>query len=63
MKMAIDYNSQYNEIDKQLMQQIYERRGELDLVDLMLLRNVKDQQLLQQHFETKFKKQDNKNND
>lgn len=61
MKMAIDYNSQYNEIDKQLMQQIYERRGELDLVDLMLLRNVKDQQLLQQHFETKFKKQDNKN--
>jgi hypothetical protein len=61
--MAIDYNSQYNEIDKQLMQQIYERRGELDLVDLMLLRNVKDQQLLQQHFETKFKKQDNKNND
>ena len=61
MKMAIDYNSQYNEIDKQLMQQIYERRGELDLVDLMLLRNVKDQQLLQQHFETKFKKQDNSN--
>lgn len=62
MKMAIDYNSHYNEIDKQLMQQIYERRGELDLVDLMLLRNIKDQQLLQQHFETKFKKQDNKNN-
>lgn len=59
--MAIDYNSQYNEIDKQLMQQIYERRGELDLVDLMLLRNIKDQQLLQQHFETKFKKQDNSN--
>lgn len=61
MKMAIDYNSHYNEIDKQLMQQIYERRGELDLVDLMLLRNIKDQQLLQQHFETKFKKQDNSN--
>ena len=61
--MAIDYNSQYNEIDKQLMQQIYERRGELDLVDLMLLRNIKDQQLLQQHFENKFKKQDNKNHD
>lgn len=59
--MAIDYNSHYNEIDKQLMQQIYERRGELDLVDLMLLRNIKDQQLLQQHFETKFKKQDNSN--
>ena len=59
--MAIDYNQYYNEVDKQLMQQIYERRGELDLVDLMLLRNVKDQQLLQQHFETKFKKQDNKN--
>lgn len=61
MKMAIDYNSHYNEIDKQLMQQIYERRGELDLVDLMLLRNIKDQQLLQQHFENKFKKQDNNN--
>ncbi len=61
MKMAIDYNSHYNEIDKQLMQQIYERRGELDLVDLMLLRNIKDQQLLQQHFENKFKKQDNSN--
>ena len=61
MKMAIDYNSHYNEIDKQLMQQIYERRGELDLVDLMLLRNIKDQQLLQQHFENKFKKQDNIN--
>jgi hypothetical protein len=59
--MAIDYNSHYNEIDKQLMQQIYERRGELDLVDLMLLRNIKDQQLLQQHFENKFKKQDNSN--
>ena len=59
--MAIDYNSQYNEIDKQLMQQLYERRGELDLIDLMLLRNVKDQQLLQQHFENKFKKQDNNN--
>jgi hypothetical protein len=43
------------------MQQIYERRGELDLVDLMLLRNIKDQQLLQQHFENKFKKQDNSN--
>ena len=59
--MAIDYNQYYNEVDKQLMQQIYERRGELDLVDLMLLRNIKDQQLLRQHFETKFKKQDNSN--
>ena len=58
--MAIDYNQYYNEVDKQLMQQLYERRGELDLVDLMLLRNIKDQQLLQQHFEIKFKKQDNK---
>lgn len=56
--MAIDYNAQYNDIDKQIMQQIYERRGELDLVDLMLLRNVKDQQLLHQHFQNKFKSQE-----
>ena len=64
MKMAIDYNKQYNEVDRQLMQRIYERRGDLDLVDLMLLRNVNDQLILKNHFDSKFRKLDSdKNND
>ncbi len=53
--------SNYTEAERELMLKIYEVKNQLDIIDIMLLRNIKDQELLKQHFNNKQKKE--KNND
>lgn len=51
----------YTAGERELMLKIYEVKNQLDIIDIMLLRNIKDQELLKQHFNNKQKKE--KNND
>jgi hypothetical protein len=47
----------YTAGERELMLKIYEVKNQLDIIDIMLLRNIKDQELLKQHFDNKQKKQ------
>jgi len=63
----MDYNSNdwksYTEAEKQIMLQLMEIRGKLDIIDIMIMKNVRDTSLMEKHFENKFKKMAEQKND
>lgn len=44
----------YTDIEKQTMQMIWDVRKELDITDLMLIKNETPIETLHKHFETKY---------
>jgi hypothetical protein len=63
----MDYNSNdwksYTEAEKQIMLKLMEIRGKLDIIDIMIMKNVRDTSLMEKHFENKFKKMAEQKND
>jgi len=63
----MDYNSNewnnYTEVEKQIMLQLMEIRGKLDIIDIMIMKNTRDMSLIEKHFENKFKKMAEQKND
>lgn len=52
-----DWNT-YTEAEKQIMMHIIDIRHKLDIVDIMIMKNIKDVDLLEKHFTNKINKQD-----